>query len=81
MKWEQRRTTSGGKTTIHLTDEAKKRLSVPKEAFDRMSVYRPPDYSRMPLFDRIVWSVVGLIAGVAIVTILYLVWARVFGGA
>ena len=43
--------------------------------------YRPPDYSRMPLFDRIVWSVVGGIALVAIVTILYLVWANVFGGA
>jgi hypothetical protein len=43
--------------------------------------YDPPDYDRMPLFDRIVWSVVGLIAGVAIVTIGYLAWARVFGGA
>lgn len=43
--------------------------------------YRPPDHSRMPLFDRIVWSVVGLIAGVAIVTVGYLAWASVFGGA
>jgi hypothetical protein len=43
--------------------------------------YDPPDYDRMPLFDRIVWSVVGLIAGVAIVTIGYIAWAHVFGGA
>lgn len=43
--------------------------------------YRPPDYSRMPLFDRIVWSVVGGIALVAIVTIGYLAWAHVLGGA
>ena len=67
--------------TIHLTDEAKKRLTLSRDASERLRDYRPPDHSRMPLFDRIVWSVVGLIAGVAIVTILYLVWANVLGGA
>jgi hypothetical protein len=81
MKWEQsRKTTKLGSTTvteIEWTPEAKERMSLKRE----WRKYDPPDYDRMPLFDRIVWSVVGLIAGVAIVTIGYIAWAHVFGGA
>ena len=81
MKWEQsRKTTKLGSTTvteIEWTPEAKKRLSLKRD----WRKYDPPDYDRMPTFDRIVWSAVGLIAGVALVTIGYIAWAHVFGGA